>query len=104
MQNDLNNENHKKLLSSIDSLEDFIVYLKNISNKELNLMVKKLNHLCDHFDPFDPFNLDNESENILKEYNLERLTSNPYIYTSYLLRMIDATEQMIKQKQNYKRN
>lgn len=71
-----------------------IAKLKSSSVKELNLTLKKLNYVCENFDPFDFLNQDTETENILVEFELNQFETNPFDFTKVVLQLIDTIESL----------
>ena len=84
------------LKSSIDPLEDFVAKLKRVrSLKTLQTHQKTLQFLALDFDPFT-MDLSSEAKQILAQYHLEALVSDPFQFTNVLLRMLDLLEERIK--------
>lgn len=99
MQKPINSENHSpKDNLAIELVKELTESLEKSSVKDLNLTLKKLNYLCLHFDPFDFLNRDNESENILKEFDLEQFSNNPFDFTKIILKLIDTIETLKSSK------
>jgi hypothetical protein len=79
------------------SLEnDFSLPKINLTQHELNLKLKKLSFLALNLDPYAP-NLEDETiRNLVYEFKMENLISNPFQFTNQLLLLIDNTENELK--------
>lgn len=86
--------------NSQDLIGDFKNEIKKLSLKSLNLVQTKLNFLCHNYDPYDNLNITNEIENIINEYGLKEYTQNPFMFTNFLLQLLDHLEQEIKFRKN----
>ena len=93
MQKRINTENQVSSNDIVNELiSSHVSKLQSSTVKELNLSLKKLNHLCDRFDPFDFLNHSPEVENILNEFELSQFESNPFDFTKVVLKLIDTIE------------
>ena len=63
---------------------------------DLEMLMKKLQYLGLHFDPFDQV-VSSECQEILKQLDLIEQFQNPYQATNMLLRLLDLTEERINQ-------
>lgn len=63
---------------------------------DLEMLMKKLQYLGLHFDPFDQ-SVTVECQEILKQLDLIEQFQNPYQATNMLLRLLDLTEERINQ-------
>lgn len=83
------------------SAESFVLRFKETLQKtesfaELDMLMKKLQYLGLHFDPFDQ-EVTSECQEILKQLDLAEQFQNPYQATNMLLRLLDLTEERINQ-------
>jgi hypothetical protein len=70
-------------------------HLQSLEKQEdLDLMLKKLQYLGLHFDPFES-NHSQECEAILKDLNLHEMMTNPFQATNILLQLLDKTEEKL---------
>jgi hypothetical protein len=67
-----------------------------LQQEELSLKLKKLSYLALNLDPYAP-NLEDETiKNLIQEFELQNLISNPFQFTNKLLLLIDITENELK--------
>lgn len=83
------------------SSESFVLRFKETlgnmnSFGDLEMLMKKLQYLGLHFDPFDQV-VSSECQEILKQLDLTEQFQNPYQATNMLLRLLDLTEERINQ-------
>ena len=83
------------------SSESFVLRFKDTlgnmnSFGDLEMLMKKLQYLGLHFDPFDQV-VSSECQEILKQLDLIEQFQNPYQATNMLLRLLDLTEERINQ-------
>jgi hypothetical protein len=88
------------LENSENLVADFKNEIKKLGLKSLDLIQTKLNYLCHNYDPYDNLDIPNEVENIINEYGLKEYTQNPFMFTNYLLQLLDNLEQEIKSRKN----
>lgn len=74
------------------SFEKSLLSMQNVM--EVELLMKKLQFLGLHFNPFDDSH-GNECEQILLQLGLKEHVSNPYLATNILLRLLDKTEERL---------
>lgn len=94
--NSIQKQNHEEI---VDSHETFLVaFEKNLlamsDVKEVELLMKKLQYLGLHFDPFQEENT-TECGRIMELLNLTDHMKNPYLATNILLRLLDKTEEKL---------
>jgi hypothetical protein len=63
----------------------------------LRIIEEEIKELCLEFDPYAPNNNLKKCLPLLKKYELETFVSNPFTFTSKLLRLMDKVEQSLKQ-------
>lgn len=69
------------------------------SEKEgLELTIKKLQFLCNDYDPYQPDSISNESLNIVKEFDLEEYLPNPFVFTNHLLQILDKYQTQLSER------
>jgi hypothetical protein len=76
----------------IVSFEKNLLNLQNLV--EVELLMKKLQFLGLHFNPFEEMN-GSESEQIIVQLGLREHMRNPYLATNILLRLLDKTEERL---------
>lgn len=75
------------------SFEKKLVSLDDVV--EVELLYKKLQYLGLNFDPFET-NVEHECDQIMKQLELTDHMNNPYTATNILLRLLDKTEERLK--------
>jgi hypothetical protein len=63
---------------------------------DLEMLMRKLQYLGLHFDPFDQA-VPTECQEIIKQLGLAEQVQNPYEATNILLRLLDITEERLNQ-------
>ena len=95
----MNSIQKQSIGEQIPSHETMIVlYKKDLgllkSIDEVELLLKKLQYLGLHFDPFQN-EIENECKQIMDQFGLTPHMRNPYLATNILLRLLDLTEEKL---------
>lgn len=91
------NWNRPSGTNSQDFRESFKHALATLTEySEVELILKKLQFLGIHFDPFQEVTV-SEVKQIIEQLNLEIHLTNPYQATNLLLQLLDDAEERLKQ-------
>lgn len=76
-------------------IQNFEANLLNLNElKKIDLIMKQLQYLGTHFDPFNP-EISTECQKIMDSLGLSEHFKNPYLATNILLRLLDKTEERL---------
>jgi hypothetical protein len=83
-----------------ESQSDFLLafdkmLLASQDHLEIELLMTKLKFLGNHFDPFHP-EVTSECQALMIDLGLTPHLQNPYLATNILLRLLDKTEERLK--------
>ena len=85
---------------NFDPVQNFNLKIESLNLEKLQLIQKKLNFLCHDYDPYTPDEKSQEAINVMNEFYLDGYIDNPFLFTNYLLQLLDNLEQAIKTKLN----
>lgn len=77
---------------------DFDNELKSKETSQLKLIKSDLEAICDGFDPFNPHDCPDAIAKLIKKHHLNVFQDDPFTFTNHLLRLLTATEAVLKQK------
>ncbi len=78
-----------------DYVRSFEAHLQNTNDlAEIELLMKKLQFLGLHFDPFETV-VPKECQDIMTSLGVAEHLRNPYLATNILLRLLDKTEERL---------
>lgn len=85
--------------NGLDSPETYVVsfedkLLKIQDLRQVELLMKQLQFLGNHFNPFEQ-QMGSECEQVIAQLGLTEHMRNPYLATNILLRLLDKTEERL---------
>jgi hypothetical protein len=98
MNNTQLNDQYKQFQKREEFICTFETSIEKMGKEGLEKLTKKLNTLCQSYNPYDNLELSQIEQNIISELNLEHHLDDPFHFTNLVLQMMDKVENKLKQK------